>query len=375
MNASVQTADAIIVGGGLHGCATALYLARAGLKPIVLEKDRVGRHASSANAGGVRRLGRALPEIPLAVAALEQWHNIRDLVDKDCGFDAPGQIKIAEDEAGLQALKARRQTVLDYGFEHEEIIDRQQLREYMPNVAPHCVGGMIVRGDGHASPFETVQAFWQKALSLGARIVENNPVKSLDKLNGRWRVSAAQGNFEAPVLINCAGAWGGHLAGLLGDRAPVEAQALMLMITERVKPFIKPVVGIQGRSLSFKQFDNGTVLIGGGFEGLAVPEHNRTILNIKGLAANAANAAAVFPLMKRAQVLRCWAGIEGRMPDDIPVIGPGTAEGVFHAFGFSGHGFALSPVVGKIIADLVTTGVTDLPINAFAVGRFSDASI
>jgi len=370
MAPSVQTADAIVIGGGLHGCGTALYLARAGLKPIIIEKDHIGRHASSANAGGVRRLGRALPEIPLAVAALEIWHNIRELLDDDCGFGAPGQIKIAEDEAGLQALQARRQSVLNHGFQHEEMIDRNELREYLPAVAPHCVGGMIVRGDGHASPFKTVQAFRRKVHSLGVRMFENNPVQSLTRQKGTWRIAAAQGNFEAPVLINCAGAWGGHIAGLLGDHAPIEAQALMLMITERVKPFINPVIGIQGRSLSFKQFGNGTVLIGGGFEGRAEPETNRTVLNTRGLAANAANAAAVFPIMKRAQILRGWAGIEGRMPDDIPVIGPSSSEGAFHAFGFSGHGFALSPIVGKIIAELITSGKSDLPIDAFAVSRF-----
>jgi hypothetical protein len=76
---------------------------------------------------------------------------------------------------------------------------------------------------------------------------------------------------------------------MIGDPVPLEAQALMLMITDRLAPFVKPVIGVQGRSLSFKQFDNGTVLIGGAFRGRA--EHNRTHLDPRGLAANAANAA------------------------------------------------------------------------------------
>ncbi|NCF82475.1 MAG: FAD-dependent oxidoreductase, partial [Proteobacteria bacterium] len=86
MTRGKRSADAIVIGGGLHGCATALHLKRSGLDTIVVEKDYVGRHASSANAGGVRRLGRALPEIPLAVAALASWHRIGELVDDDCGF-------------------------------------------------------------------------------------------------------------------------------------------------------------------------------------------------------------------------------------------------------------------------------------------------
>ena len=371
MAASSITADAIIIGGGLHGCATALHLARAGCTAIIVEKDHIGRHASGVNAGGVRRLGRALPELPLANAALAQWHNIQELVDDDCGFASSGQVKVAENRAELRALRARREKLLALGFEHEKIIDKKQLRELVPAVAPYCVGGMWVAGDGHANPFATVQAFKCKVLSLGVRILENAQVKSLQKLDGVWRVTSAQGRVEAPVIVNCAGAWGGGIAAMLGDQAPVEYRALMLMITTRLKPFVKPVVGAQGRSLSFKQFDNGTVLIGGAYQGRAEPERNLAHLDVNGLAANAAAAAALFPTLRGARIARCWAGIEGQMPDDIPVIGAGREEGVYHAFGFSAHGFALTPIVGKIIADLVTTGITDLPIGAFSIKRFS----
>ena len=374
MASGTHTADAIVIGGGLHGCATALHLARAGLAAIVVEKDSVGRHASSANAGGVRRLGRALPEIPLAVAALASWHQIRDLVDDDCGFASSSQVKVAETESELQALRQRRDTVLDLGFKHEEIIDQAQLRELVPAIAPHCVGGMAVHGDGHANPFLTVQAFKRKALALGVRFLEGTPVEALQKPGETWQVRSARGGLEAPILVNCAGAWGGHIAAMLGEHAPVEAQALMLMITARVKPFVKPVVGAQGRMLSFKQFDNGTVLIGGGHQGRAEPESNGTHLNFKGLAASAITAAALFPSLRGVQIVRCWAGIEGQMPDRIPVIGASAAKDAYHAFGFSGHGFALGPIVGRLIADLVVKGDTDLPIAAFGIDRFSGSS-
>ena len=372
MAGGTDTADVIVIGAGLHGCATALHLARAGLAAIVVEKDSVGRHASSANAGGVRRLGRALPEIPLAVAALAAWHQIRELVDDDCGFVSSCQVKVAETESELQALCQRREIVLGLGFKHEEIIDRAQLRELVPAIAPHCVGGMVVHGDGHANPFLTVQAFKRKALALGVRILEDAPVEALQRLGETWQVRSARGVLEAPILVNCAGAWGGHIAALLGEHAPVQARALMLMITARMKPFVKPIVGAQGRKLSFKQFDNGTVLIGGGHRGRAEPEYNRTHLNFSGLAASAATAMALFPALRGAQIVRCWAAIEGETPDSIPVIGASAAEGAYHAFGFSGHGFALGPVVGRLIADLVVTGGTDLPIDAFDIGRFSN---
>ena len=80
----------------------------------------------------------------------------------------------------------------------------------------------------------------------------------------------------------------------------------------------------------------------------------------------------VFPFMQSVPVVRCWAGIEGIMPDQIPVIGPSpSASGFFHAFGFSAHGFQLSPVVGQIIAQLVTDGNSEFPIEAFSISRFA----
>jgi sarcosine oxidase subunit beta len=372
MHGRAHTADVVVIGAGLHGCATALHVTRAGLDAMVVEKDYVGRHASSANAGGVRRLGRAFAEIPLADAALEVWHHIRDLVDDDCGFASSCQVKVAESESELQALRERRAAVRELGFDHEEIIDDVELRALLPSLARHCVGGMVVHGDGHANPFLTVRAFHRKAAALGVRFFEHSPVESVERVGDSWRVRSSGNSFEAPVLVNCAGAWGGHIAAMLGEPVPIVAQALMLMITARVKPFVAPVVGAQGRKLSFKQFENGTVLIGGGHEGRADPQRNQTHLDFRELAESASTVASLFPNLRGVPVVRCWAGIEGEMPDRIPVIGASAAEDAYHAFGFCGHGFALSPIVGRLIADLVVSGETDLPIDAFEIGRFSN---
>jgi sarcosine oxidase subunit beta len=147
----MRGADVIVVGGGLHGCSAALHLARAGLRPLVLEKDYVGRHASGVNAGGVRRLGRHEAEIPLSVAALEMWHRIAELVDDGCGFESVGQVKVAESEAELELLRTRQARLRSLGFEHEELVDARELRELVPAAAPHCVGGLVSRRDGAAS--------------------------------------------------------------------------------------------------------------------------------------------------------------------------------------------------------------------------------
>jgi sarcosine oxidase subunit beta len=369
----VARPDVIIVGGGLHGCSTALHLALRGAKVTLIEKDHAGRHASGVNAGGVRRLGRHPAEIPLSVASMEIWHHIGDLVDDDCGFESHGQVKVAETEAELDQLRLRVEEVKRHGFGHEELIDRQELRSLVPAIAEHCPGAIVARTDGAAIPYRTTLAFRRKAASLGVRFLEGQQVTRVSKAGSGWRVETASGvSEEASCLVNCAGAWADRIALQLGEPVPLDVIAPMLMITARLPPFLKPVIGATGRPLSFKQFDNGTVLIGGGYRGRPARDENWTDLDFAGLALSAQTVWDLFPVMRGAEIVRCWAGIEARMPDDIPVIGPSsTSQGVFHAFGFSAHGFQLGPIVGSIIAELVTTGRTNLPIAPFDIRRFS----
>lgn len=372
--ASLGTGDAIVIGGGLHGCSTALHLARAGLKPIVLEQAHTGRHASGVNAGGVRRLGRHPAEIPLSVASMSIWQQIVDLVDDDCGFRATGQVKVAEDDAGLATLEQRAASVRNLGFDHEQIIGRDELRSVLPAVSEHCVGALTVRDDGYANPFRTVTSFRRKGESLGVRFLTGARADRVERRGSVWRATTPLGEVEAPVVVNCAGAWADRVAAQLGDVVSFRVEAPMLMITERMPPFVRPVVGIAGRTLSFKQFETGTVLIGGGYRGRADRDAAATELDFRGLAQNAVTAADIFPRMRNVHIVRCWAGIEAIMPDEIPVIGPSAgADDAYHAFGFSAHGFQLGPVVGKVIADLVTTGRTDLPIDPFRISRFNDS--
>src|SRR5918994_863321 len=120
---TARTADVVVIGGGLHGCSTALHLALRGLKPILVEKDHAGRHASGVNAGGVRQLARHVAEIPLSNASMALWHKIEDLVDDNCGFTCDGQVLVAEDDEDLGNCRARVDDLTLRGFHHEELID------------------------------------------------------------------------------------------------------------------------------------------------------------------------------------------------------------------------------------------------------------
>ncbi|SFJ02182.1 sarcosine oxidase subunit beta [Bosea sp. OK403] len=372
MSAERRSADVIVIGGGIHGCSTALHCALRGLSVILIEKDHAGRHASGVNAGGVRQLARHVAEIPLSNTSMAIWHGIAELVDDDCGFTSDGQVLVAENEADLAGCRARVEDLNLRGFHHEEMIDARELREIVPAVSETCPGGVISRRDGAAIPLRATQAFKRKASEMGATIREGVKVTKVERDGANWRVVTDAGDFLSPRIVNAAGAWADRIAADLGEPVPLEVIAPMLMITAPMPAFIKPVVILRGRKLSFKQFGNGTVLIGGGYLGRAIRDENRTILDWGKLATNAKTVWDLFPIMRGAPILRAWAGIEARMPDDLPCFGPSAKhEGVYHQFGFSAHGFQLGPGAGAVMAEIIATGHSNVPIDGLDIARFT----
>ena len=368
---AARGADALIVGGGIQGLSTAVHLALRGVQVLVLEKNFCGRHASGVNAGGVNRIGRYPEELPLSGLALELWHRIAELVDDGCGFEASGRIKVAESEAELETLHTRFQRVRDLGHQHERWLDAKELRELEPGLAGHCTGGLVSPGCGHANPMRTVQAFRRKAIALGAEVREGVRVGTVRRAGGRFVVETDAGRFESRVLVNCAGAWADRIAADLGEPVPMQAIAPMLTVTTRMRPVMRHVIGATDRVLSIKQMENGSVIIGGGYRGRADRDAETTVLDYAKLGWNVKIAADFFPALREARVLRCWAGIEARTEDGLPVIGAsGTEQDAFHAFGFSAHGFHLGPAVGAVLAELVTGGASNVPIEAFGIQRF-----
>lgn len=365
------TADLAVIGGGLHGCSLALQAALKGLSVVVLEKDSIARHASGVNAGGVRRLGRHPAEIPLSLASMRLWHEIEDLVHDDCGFQVSSQVKVAETEKEMAELRARAEQLHSQGYDHEVLLDGAELYRLLPALQHGCPGGLACPDDGFAEPYRTTQAFRRRAEALGVRFLEKTRVLSLETYTAACRLETTSGKIEAGVVANCAGAWAARICEQLGEPVPLEPIAPMMTVTERLPYFVKPVVGATGRLLSFKQMPNGTVLIGGGHRGRAELQHNGTALDFRRLIRNVQIAADLFPPVRGARIIRCWAGIEARMPDDIPVISrSSTTPNVVHAFGFSAHGFQLGPIVGRLISELIVSGESSLSLDPFSITRF-----
>ena len=241
-------------------------------------------------------------------------------------------------------------------------------------MADACPGGVVSRRDGFADPARTTTAIRRKAQALGVDVREGVQVGVVRK-DGRDFVVCADGqDWRAPILVNAAGAWAGRIAAQFGEPVPLETIAPMLMITSRAPAFIKPVVILRGRKLSFKQFANGTVMIGGGHRGVACLDTNETLLDWRKLSESARTVWELFPIMRGATIVRAWAGIESRLPDDLPIVGPSAVhEGLFHQFGFSAHGFQLGPGAGEAMAEMIVTGASTTPLDGLRIERFARA--
>jgi len=251
------------------------------------------------------------------------------------------------------------------------MIGKKELYQLVPALSPHCVGALICREDGYGRPYHALTAFRRKAESLGVTFYSSTEAYSIAQEGEGWEVRTSRGTFSSQILVNCAGAWAGQLAGLMHEPVPLSARALMLMVTERLPHFVDPVMGAASRKLSFKQMQNGTLIIGGALVAKLDFAQEKTEIDWHQLAQSANTVVDFFPQLKDVRIVRAWAGIEGFMPDNIPVIGPSqTVKNAYHAFGFSAHGFQLSPVVGRIMAQLILEGRSELPIEPFSMSRF-----
>jgi len=369
--------DVAIVGGGIVGSSAALALRRMGLKVVLLERDLCGSRSSGVNYGGVRRQGRPLSQLPLAMRAHEIWGRLPELIGTDGEYERSGHFKIARSAADMASLEGYR--AMSQGFDLDlELITGERLRALCPWLGAKAVGGSLCPEDGQANPRLVSPAFARAAERAGALVFERTPVDEVigDRNGFTLRSRNSAGNtleVHAPLLLNCAGAWAGQLAAQFGEPVPMRSGHPAMAVTEPVPHFMDWSLGVEGGGIYCRQVARGNLVLGGG-SGIAL-DADRARSERDAITRLAGQAIELIPALRDAQLIRTWSGTEGYLPDRLPVIGPSaTTPGLFHAFGFAGGGFQLGPAVGAVLADLVGDGETATPIDAFSVQRFAASS-
>ena len=370
-----------IVGGGLMGLSAAFHLRRAdaGVRVTVLERAQVGAAASGASAAGVRVLGRDPAERALALASLARWTELDRELEGVTGYRRGGGLRVALDVEAWSQTPAwvAEQRADDVPV---EVVPGADVRRLAPHIAPGALGGVVCAIDGQAEAMATVQAFATAARRLGARVEEGAAVASLAVERGRvTAIVRADGRREpCDVVIVAGGAWTPSLLRGVGVSIPVSTRPLQMLLTAPAPMTLRPVVSAFGRRLSLKQLDDGAYLIGGGWPATITDEAaNAWVLQDDSVRASLDVAGEVYPPVAACTLARGWAGLEAFMPDDLPVLGPVPGvSGLLVAAGFSGHGFALSPVVGDVLARLALghDGRADL-WRGLRLERFATAGV
>jgi sarcosine oxidase subunit beta len=373
-NAAV--ADVIIVGGGLMGASTALFLRRRGRSVILLERGQVGSQASGVNFGNVRRQGRYLVQLPLANRARAIWGRLPELVGETCEFLPDGHLRVCYTQEQAARVEQYAREALAYGLELE-ILDQRALRERFPYVGHEALLGSLGPVDGHANPRLVTPAFGRAARRAGARVEEQCEVTNIGKVGADFLVEARGGaQFRAPALLVASGAWAGDMAERFGEPVPLVARGPQMGVTEPAPFRIRPSIGVstphEHETVYLRQVARGNIVFGGGRRVDVDASSWRAYVKPENTLNQMPQLRRLLPGIGRLQLIRVWTGIEGYLPDDLPVMGAsGRVAGLYYAFGFCGAGFQVGPGVGDVMAELIDSGRTTTPIAAFDIARFA----
>ncbi len=352
-----QARSVVVIGGGLIGLSAAFHLRRAdaGARVTVLERARIGAAASGASAAGVRVMGRDPAERAMALESLRRWPDLDRELEAGTGYRRGGGLRVALDDDewnGAPALVAEQRA----DGVPVELVDAGTAQRLAPGLPPSCRGAIHCPTDGQAEAEATVRAFATAVRRLGARIEEGVGAAALvTGGDGLVAVTRTDGGREpCDVAIVAAGAWSRRLLAGIGVELPLAARALQMLLTDPAPPTLVPVLSRLCGGLSLKQVANGGYLIGGGWPARIVDEaENRWEVLEESVRSSLDVACTVYPPLAERKVVRRWAGIEAFSPDGLPLIGSVAGiPGVLVAAGFCGHGFALAPVVGDVLARL-----------------------
>ena len=416
-----RTADVVIIGAGIAGTASAYYLAKGGAKVVVCEKGEIAGEQSSRNWGFVRQQGRDPAEIPLMVEANKIRRGLERELNADLEWLSAGNLVTFETEEERAGWENWQQTAAQFGLS-SKILSRAEIAAVVPGNTFPCLGAIFTESDGQAEPGKVTAALARAAEGRGAEFLTHCAVYEVETAAGAVSgVITERGGISAPVVVCAGGAWSGRMLRTLGLKLP---QMWIKGSVARTTP--GPIVSHTATwtGVAFRQRRDGTFNIatrsadhdltidsllnlpafmgsfarnkrdiklhlnrlaldlrGGSFSKAALareltthrildPEPNHKVLN-----RTLAQLRRLLPEVAMVEIDRSWAGYIDMTPDMLPTIGAaGTPSGLVLATGFSGHGFGMGPIVGRLVSELILRGEPSLNLDAFRFSRFHDGS-
>ena len=356
--------DAIIVGAGSVGLPTALFMAEAGLKPLVIDQfASPGQGSNKAAIGGIRATHSAPSKIRLCIKSIEVFSTWEEKRGDDIEWHQGGYSFVAYREREEQVLKDLLRIQQAYGLDINWL-DRDELLEEIPDLNQDgLIGGTFSPGDGSASPLKTAHAFFIRARERGAEFCFRERVTGIIRRRGRVvGVRTDKGGYATEVVINAAGPWARSVAQMAGLDVPVVPDSHEAGITEPVAPFLGPmVVDIRpdagSRNYYFYQHRPGPIVFCITPEPPIVGTDRRETSEFLPMIGR--RMVDLVPKLANIKVRRTWRGLYPMSPDGFPIVGRiEELGGYIDAVGMCGQGYMLGPGIGDLLTRLVQDGLT-----------------
>ncbi len=373
-----NTADVIIIGGGVVGCAAAYYLAKAGhSNVIVLEATKsIGHGGSSRNGGGVRQSGRDVRELPYAMYGIKHlWPTLSEELGVDVEYTQKGNLRLGKTEAHLKKLKTLADNAQSVGLD-VRMVDAKEVQEICPYLSKDIIGASWCPTDGHANPLTTTLGYYKRALEMGVRFYTDAPVTKLRKIRGKVRqVVIKDGTvLEAEQVILAAGYESRYIARTIGVDIPMTRLIDECLVTEMQPKMFDIMLGTAGADFYGHQSHHGSFVFGSdsGYEEVTdMDDPSKLVTNSLTLSASCRAIMDYVPALKDAKVVRSWCGWLDDAFDGVPFISKvEEAPGLILACGFTGHGFGTAPAVGLMLSQMVAGEETIVDISALRYDRF-----
>lgn len=361
--------DVVIIGAGIAGIATAYFLAKAGQNVCVVDKGSIAQESTGRCNGGIGQSHRRPPDLPLVMRSVELWKKMAAESDIDFEYRQQGLVRLAWTDEHAADLKAMVERERAGGLE-VYFLDRAETRSIVPQATDEYLGSAYCPSDGSAEPYQACISIARAAKGYGAKIHEHREVTGVEVVDGKVSgVMTNKGLITTCVVVNTAGAWSRAIAESVGVRIPTVVKRSHLMVTEQLPRFLDAYVSTDFYGY-YRQALSGNVLIG--YSAEPVEGFNNRV-NYTAVKIATQRAARIIPRLREASLLRAFAGFTTWTPDYLPIIGAAKQlQGFYLATAFCGLGFAIGPVVGELMAELILQGRTSLSIDAYRPDRFEN---
>jgi sarcosine oxidase subunit beta len=377
----MQTAEVVIIGGGIVGSSIAHHLTSAGCKDVlVIERETAqGKGSTGKSMGGVRAQFSTAVNIQMSLYSIPFYASFDERLGYPAGYRPQGYLFCATNEKHLAYLRTNYEKQVAMGLEKVRLIAADEIRGMFPQLrGDDIVGGSFCSSDGFVDPYSVMVGFMTSAAEHGARLWKRTQVTGIDReAQGTFTVHTSRGPVPTRKVVNAAGAWAKSVAAMAGVDLPLEPLRRMLVPTEPFDqfPHSAPMIIDMSNGFHFRPEGLGFLLAWNDPEETPGYKMDFDPAFIEKILVRAADRVPVFENLA-VNPKRAWAGLYEMTPDHHPILGeaPGV-PGFFLANGFSGHGVMHAPATGKILSDLILTGECDLVdtsllgLSRFAEGR------